>query len=95
MATDLSVIVFDPDLGAVVYARWLGGTGTLEAARDVLRRSPTTTSTGLECWAPITRDEAERIAAAHYADGATPEDIARLSIRFPCSRYIWMVVRDF
>jgi hypothetical protein len=95
MATDLSLLVFDPDSGAIVYARWLGGNGTLASARDTLARPPTVAQAGLECWTNVLPDEAREIARASYSDGGTPDEVMLLSARFPAHQYRWMIVRDF
>ncbi len=95
MATDLSILIFDPQLGAVVCDRWLGGNSTLEAARGILARGPSCLEPGLECWTNVLPNEVEQVADSSYEGGGTPAEIAALAERFPARRYAWMLLRDY
>lgn len=95
MGTDVNLLVLDSTLGAVVCDRWLGGNATLAAAQEVLGRQPDCPQVGLECWANVEPELAVQIAAAGYAAGASPEEVATLRHRFPQPRYVWLIVRDF
>ncbi|WP_437976474.1 hypothetical protein WMF11_03980 [Sorangium sp. So ce295] len=95
MPTDLDLLIVDPDSAAVVCSRSLGGNLTLERARQVLGREPGTRMPGLEAWSGVSPDELRQISSASYAHGADPAEIDVIAQRFPSSRYLWILVRDF
>jgi hypothetical protein len=95
VATNFKLLIFDPLSGAVTCERWLGQSGTLEVARQVLSRSPASIRSGLECWSDVRPEEVRGIAEASYVGGATPAETLVLADRFPVPRYVWMLIRDF
>jgi hypothetical protein len=95
MASDLTLLIFDPRCGAMVRARWLGMGGTVDKARSVLGRPPTHSTVGTECWSDVAPSEAILIAEASYVKGATPEELGEYSTRFPSPPYWWLLERDY
>lgn len=95
MSTDLSLLILDPNAGAVVRVRWLGGNRTMELAREVLARPPGRSATGLECWADVTPMEVTRIASGSYVGGATVSEVTHLATGFPAPPYVWTLIRDY
>lgn len=95
MATDMSLVIFEPNIGAVVVERWLGGRGTLKKLYEVVQRAPDHTSRGYDTWGRITATQAALIAEASYVGGVTPAAITQLSQAFPDDRYWWMMQRDY
>lgn len=95
MGSDISILVFDPQLGAVVCERWLGGNQTLEAAHGILHRPPKSVERGVECWTEVFPKEVEQVAEYSYADGATPAEVVTLAARFPVTRYAWMLLHGY
>ena len=95
MASDLTLYIFDSTTGAMVCARWLGMSGTLERAHAVLMRAPACSTVGFECWADLTPAETEAIAEARYADGASPDEVRALAARFAAPTYWWMLERTY
>jgi hypothetical protein len=94
MASDLSLLIFDPRAGCVVCERWLGMGRTVDKARAVLRRAARRSEVGYECWTDLSPTEAIAIAQEHYEDGGTPLELAEYARKFPSPRYWWLVERN-
>ena len=88
-------MIFDPDSGAAVSERWLGMSGTVAAVRARLGRLADVQSIGFESWGGVAETDAVVVAAARYADGATPDEVAALAARFPTRRFWWMFNHGF
>ncbi len=88
MAADVQLVVIDPAAGAVVAQRWIGSNAVRDRVHEVLRRPPDHQSIGFASWGNITVLEASRISEAHYGDGLTPADVAKLALELP-SRWFW------
>jgi hypothetical protein len=95
VASDLTLLIFDPTIGAMVCSRWLGMSATLEKARSVLGRPPTHSGVGTDCWSDVAPTEAILIAEASYEHGATPQEVTEYSKRFPSPHYWWLLERDY
>jgi hypothetical protein len=94
VGSDISILVFNPQLGAVVCERWLGGNRTLEAALSILARPAKSLEPDLKCWTDVLPKEVEQIAEYSYTPGATPAEVVTLAARFPTTRYAWMLLHD-
>ena len=95
MSSDVQLLVFDPARGAIVHARWLGGSATREKAREVLGPHPRQVRTGLDCWTGVLPAAAEQLAHESHAGGATPEEVVALARRFPVPPYVWLIDHDY
>ncbi len=94
MASDVTLRVFDPTRQVVVVEAWLGGNATRDRAHVVLRRPPDVVDAGWECWGSLEPAEVSAIAAAHYAHGASVDDVHRWLVRYPATGYWWILEHD-
>jgi hypothetical protein len=94
MASDVWFVVARPDDGAVVYSGWVGRNGTVERAREVLRRPPDHAWLGAESWA-LKPGEAAQIAEAHYGDGVDLVVVSDLAVRWPEDTFWWALYRGY
>jgi hypothetical protein len=94
MASDVSLVIFDPHAGCVVRERWLGMGGTADRARAVLRRAAERSELGYECWTNVSPTEVIAIAEEHYESGGTPAEMAGYARAFPSPRYCWLIERN-
>ncbi|HPF37044.1 MAG TPA: hypothetical protein P5081_14090 [Phycisphaerae bacterium] len=94
MASDVNLVIFDPQMGAIVCDAWIGMSDTIAKARSVLRRDPDH-AIGFECWARLQLDEILEISATHYLEGAGPDEIQELAARFPPDGAWWMLFHDY
>lgn len=95
MSSDVSLIIADNDTGAVVASHWIGGNAVVEKIFDVLQRDPDFTDTGFESWGQILPKEIRAINEARYSDGPDQDKINELISAFPCSEYMWCIIRDY
>ena len=93
MSSDITLLIFNPQTGAMVRSRWLGGNGTRDRVRE-LCSSPLTSPDGSESW-DTTPAVVRKIAEASYHDGATPDEIDQLTQRYPCPPHWWMIDHGF
>lgn len=94
MASDVRLIVVDPEGGAVMVSAWIGMSRSIDRLRQVLRREPETSFRGYECWGSVEPFEALAVAETHYVKGATPDDVRRWSAQYPTPRYWWILEHD-
>jgi len=95
VASDVTLYVADPSTGAMVVARWLGMSLTIDRVRSTLARPPDHSERGSECWGRLSASEALAIADASYADGPSPEEISKLAELFPSDKYWWIIHHDY
>ena len=95
MASDVTLYIFDPRLGAMVCSRWLGMRGTLARAHHILGRAPDRSQVGMDCWTDLSASEASSIAEASYGGGASPAEIEEYAKAFPPPAFWWLLVRDY
>ena len=95
MASDVTLLIVDPELGAVVVSAWVGMGGTRDRLREVVLRAPDFSCRGWECWGSICAPEALSIAEQHYANGATPDDVQRWLAQYPMAKYWWIFDHDY
>lgn len=93
MASDVWLMIFDPRLGAMIRARWLGQSDVRDLAHR-LRVSPPVASADGESW-QVTPGSAIEIAAVSYADGAKPAEVTQLAQRFPATHYWWFLDHSY
>ncbi|HEX5083415.1 MAG TPA: hypothetical protein VFY40_15325 [Blastocatellia bacterium] len=99
MASDITLLIFDPRKGAMARKRWLGMSRTRDNARRVLGNA-TPIRRGYECWTNIAPEDAITIvestyAEARYLGGAHPEEIRQYAVEFPSPMYWWIIEHDF
>ena len=95
MASDVILYIADPSTGTIVFARWVGMSGTIKRVRSIVARSPDHKWNGNECWGHLTAAEAIQIAESSYDGGIKPEEVLGIAQRFPTDRYWWMIHHDF
>jgi hypothetical protein len=95
VASDVTLLIVDPELGAVVVSAWVGMGGTRDRLREVVLRAPEFSCRGWECWGSICAPEALSIAEQHYANGATPDDVQRWLAQYPMAKYWWIFDHDY
>ena len=96
MASDLWLVIAQPETGAIVQERWLGMGATLAVFREQLARPPTIRRRGFESWADL-RENDVLVALERAPNGDSPalEDISALADRFPDDKFWWCLVRGF
>lgn len=94
MSSEVSLLIFDPRIGTMVRARWLGGRAVVARAREVLHDPPTARGPGLEVFY-ASPAEVRTIAEASYHRGASPDEVAQLSVRFPSPPHWWSIEHAF
>jgi hypothetical protein len=98
MASDVILLVVDDLSGAVVAARWIGMSDTIQLAREVLDRDPDHRERGFETWA-VSADEVALIATGRYAGGLDEAEpaalVERLEGALHSSAYLWILEHDF
>lgn len=88
MAAIIDLLIFDPRTGAMVRARYLGGNATKEKAMQT--RSLDSKASEGDCWSTTPCTAAE-IAQFSYHQGAMPDEINRLALKYPSPDYWWMI----
>ena len=95
MASDIDLLIVDPERCTVVVYAWVGMGNTRDRLREVVLRAPDVSCIGWECWGSIGTSEALSIAEQHYAGGATPDDVQRWIAQYPTTRYWWIFEHDY
>jgi hypothetical protein len=94
VASDVSLLVIDELSGAVLASRWIGMSGTIQLAREVLGRDPDHREGGFETWA-VSSEEAARIMAGRYAGGLDEAELKALVERLDERACLWILEHDF
>ena len=95
MASDINLLIIDPERCAVVVSSWVSLGRTRDRLREVLQRPPDFSNAGWECWGSIDASEALSIAEEHYGGGATPDDVRLWGALYPTARYWWIFDHDY
>jgi hypothetical protein len=79
----------------MVCARWIGGRGTVERARELLGREPVPSPAGPEYWPDLSASDVVKLAEVRYSAGLTSAEVERLAAEFPDARYWWILEHDY
>jgi hypothetical protein len=98
MASDVTLLIADPNSGAMHWRRWLGMSSIVQALQSVLVRPADHSEQGWDVWGRVTSTEAARIVTeseSRYAGGATADEIAAQSRLYPDDRFWWIIEHDY